>query len=430
MASEQEIHPFAIPTEEKQDFNFNVNEYHGLLNELNDLVHQKQPEDLLQFCASFFLGKLEAERAQLRNSNSINNNINNNNDHHNIFSTHSQVPPPTSHGLFAPQVDFDSTMNEHAEDEDEDEDDEARDEIGDLHSLPISALSGRGRRTSVSAESLQPTATQDFEKTVIPKTDEQRARIRSAIGQNFLFKNLDDEQYTDVVNAMSEKVVPQGTKVIEQGGVGDYFYIVESGTLDCLINGEKVTSYASGGSFGELALMYNAPRAATLVATSDCVLWALDRVSFRMILLENTARKRRMYDQFLSEVPIFKSLEPYERHKIADALESIQFDDQQIVIKEGDVGENFYLIEQGNAIFYKTAPDGSQQEVNRSTKGDYFGELALLNDSPRAATVIADGRLRCATLGKKAFTRLLGPVMDILKRNSENYHAVLKQAGQ
>ncbi|CAO3644601.1 unnamed protein product [Cunninghamella echinulata] len=125
MASEQEIHPFAIPTEEKQDFN---------------------PEDLLQFCASFFLGKLEAERAQLRNSNSINNNINNNN-HHNIFSTHSQVPPPTSHGLFAPQVDFDSTMNEHAEDEDEDEDDEARDEIGNLHSLPISALSGRGRRT-------------------------------------------------------------------------------------------------------------------------------------------------------------------------------------------------------------------------------------------------------------------------------------------
>ncbi|CAO3613924.1 unnamed protein product [Cunninghamella blakesleeana] len=425
MANEQEIHPFAIPAEEKHEFN--LNDYHSLLNELNQLVHQKQPEDMLQFCASFFLGKLEAERAQLRHSHTSNNT--------NPFS-HSQPAPPltttttTSHNIFAPQVDFDSTMNEHGEvDEDEDED-EARDEIGNLHSLPISALSGRGRRTSVSAESLQPTATQDFEKTVIPKTDEQRARIRSAIEQNFLFKNLDDEQYTDVVNAMAEKLCPQGTKVIEQGGVGDYFYIVESGTLDCLINGEKVTSYASGGSFGELALMYNAPRAATLIATSDCVLWALDRVSFRMILLENTARKRRMYDQFLSEVPIFKSLEPYERHKIADALESVQFDDQQVVIKEGDVGENFYLIEQGNAIFYKSAPDGTQQEVNRSTKGDYFGELALLNDSPRAATVIADGRLRCATLGKKAFTRLLGSVMDILKRNSENYHAVLKQAGQ
>lgn len=54
-------------------------------------------------------------------------------------------------------------------------------------------------------------------------------------------------------------------------------------------------------------------------------------------------------------------------------------------------------------------------------------ELALLNDAPRAATVVAHGRLKCATLGKKAFTRLLGPVLDILKRNSENYHAVINQ---
>jgi cAMP-dependent protein kinase regulator len=57
-------------------------------------------------------------------------------------------------------------------------------------------------------------------------------------------------------------------------------------------------------------------------------------------------------------------------------------------------------------------------------------ELALLHDEPRAASVVAHGRLKCATLGKKAFTRLLGPVMDILKRNSENYHAVLQQAKQ
>lgn len=253
------------------------------------------------------------------------------------------------------------------------EEDESRDGVSDLHSLAMATLSSRGRRTSVSAESLQPTASQDFVKTVVPKTDEQRERIRVAIGNNFLFKNLDEEQYLDVVNAMVEKRVAQTVKIIEQGGVGDYFYIVESGTLDCLINDSKVTEYAAGGSFGELALMYNAPRAATILATSECVLWALDRVAFRMILMENTARKRRMYDRFLSEVPILKSLEPSERHKIADALEPILFEDGDVVIKENDVGENFYLIEQGNAIFYKTAADGTQQEVNRSSNGDYFG---------------------------------------------------------
>lgn len=57
-------------------------------------------------------------------------------------------------------------------------------------------------------------------------------------------------------------------------------------------------------------------------------------------------------------------------------------------------------------------------------------ELALLNDAPRLATVVAQGRLKCATLGKKAFTRLLGPVLEILKRNSENYHAIVSQQQQ
>ncbi|CEG72343.1 Putative cAMP-dependent protein kinase regulatory subunit [Rhizopus microsporus] len=270
--------------------------------------------------------------------------------------------------------------------------------------------------------------TQDFVKVVIPKTETQAERIKVSIGNNFLFRNLDEEQYQDVVNAMAEKRVESGTIVIEQGAVGDFFYVVESGTLDCFISGNKVTNYEAGGSFGELALMYNAPRAATIVATSDCVLWALDRVTFRTILMENTSRKRRMYETFLSEVALLKSLEPYERHKIADALESVYFENGEEVVKQGDIGDQFYIIESGEAVVLKTDPSsGETKQVNKLERGSYFGELALLNDSPRAATVVAHGRLKCATLGKKAFTRLLGPVLDILKRNSENYHAIISQ---
>ncbi|ORZ05765.1 camp-dependent protein kinase regulatory subunit, partial [Absidia repens] len=111
---------------------------------------------------------------------------------------------------------------------------------------------------------------------------------------------------------------------------------------------------------------------------------------------------------------IFKSLEPYDRHKIANALKPVQLEDGHVVVKENVVGDTFYLIEQGTAIFYKTTSDGSQQEVNRLSNGDYFGELVLLNDKPRAATVVAAGKLKCITLGKKAFTRLLEPVTDVL----------------
>lgn len=258
-----------------------------------------------------------------------------------------------------------------------DEAEEARDTVSDdMPSMLPVPTTNRSRRVSVSAESIQPSLHLSAENYVKhPKTEDQRKRIEQAIANNFLFRNLDDDQRQLVIGAMAEKRVAKGTMVIEQGAEGDFYYIVESGTFDCFIRHEneqeprKVTSYAAGGSFGELALMYNAPRAATIVATSDGVLWALDRVTFRSILMDSTAQKRRMYEQFLSEVPILKSLEPYERHKIADALEPVQYEDKEVVMHEGDVGQTFYMIEDGEAIFYKSLPDGSQQEVNRLGKG-------------------------------------------------------------
>ncbi|RKP12987.1 cyclic nucleotide-binding-like protein, partial [Piptocephalis cylindrospora] len=289
----------------------------------------------------------------------------------------------------------------------------------------------RGRRVSVSAESMAPSADDEFVKIDIPKSNDQRARIHSAISKNFLFRSLDDEQAKDVVDAMAEKPVHAGEVVIQQGGVGDYFYIVETGALDVYVSkagpadrGVKVTDYVAGGSFGELALMYNAPRAATIVATADSVLWALDRVTFRRILMERTSRKRRMYENFLEEVPLLISLEPYERHKIADALESIVFQDGEEVVIQGGEGDRFYMIESGRANVSQTDPSGQVHHLIGLSKGDYFGELALLNDQPRAATVTAQGRLKVAALGKKAFVRLLGPVVEIIKRNATNYQKV------
>jgi cAMP-dependent protein kinase regulator len=269
------------------------------------------------------------------------------------------------------------------DDEDDDDDDDELDEEDNdkfstepLPSLPPSNYN-RGRRTSVSAESMAPSTNQEFVKVVIPKSQAQAERIKVSISNNFLFRNLDEEQYLDVVNAMSEKRVSKGTTVIEQGGVGDFFYVVESGTLDCFIGENKVTNYEAGGSFGELALMYNAPRAATIITTSDAVLWALDRITFRTILMENTSRKRRMYEYFLSEVVLLKSLESYEQHKIADALESVYFEDGQEVVKQGDVGDQFYIIESGEAVVLKSV-DGEQKQVNKLERGSYFGGTVLL----------------------------------------------------
>ena len=72
-----------------------------------------------------------------------------------------------------------------------------------------------------------------------------------------------------------------------------------------MIDGEPVTTITEGGSFGELALIHGTPRAATVLARSNTALWGIDRDSYRRILMESTITKRRLYEDFLTKVPIF-----------------------------------------------------------------------------------------------------------------------------
>ncbi|KAF9975474.1 hypothetical protein BGZ73_000875 [Actinomortierella ambigua] len=398
--------------------------YVEILNDLNQKVMSAQPQDVLQFCANYFNQKLEEQRTRLLQQVRLTPQQN-----RDIPQFLPAVVPPTL-SVSSPKIVGASTpaasTPDHSMDSESESEEEEQEDPSPLLTMPPNYM--RGRRTSVSAESMMPSHS-NYVKTVISKTPEQRKRIEASIISNFLFKTLDEDQHEDVVNAMAEKRFHQGENVIEQGAVGDYFYVVETGTLDVFVskNGqpaEKVFEYGPGGSFGELALMYNGPRAATVTATSDVVLWALDRITFRRILMENTSRKRRMYEAFLETVPLLVSLEPYERHKIADALESVYFEDGQVVVKQGDPGDSFFIIESGEATVTKCDEKGQEYPMPGLGPGQYFGELALLNDMPRAATVRAKGRLKCATLGKRAFVRLLGPVVEIIKRNSSNYATI------
>jgi cAMP-dependent protein kinase regulator len=209
--------------------------------------------------------------------------------------------------------------------------------------------------------------------------------------------------------------------VVEKGSFD--IYVNKSGQLETGVDGmgNNVGTVGPGGSFGELALMYNAPRAATVVSTEPSTLWALDRITFRRILMDSAFQRRRMYEGFLEEVPLLSSLTPYERSKIADALETKKYPPGTTIIQEGDVGESFFLLESGEAQVFKRGIDNPVKEYR---KGDYFGELALLNDAPRAASVISSTEVKVATLGKNGFQRLLGPVEGIMRRNDPSKSAL------
>lgn len=287
------------------------------------------------------------------------------------------------------------------------------------------------RRKSVSAEAYDPDEEDDEEeeKIVYPKSDEQRKRLSEAVKPIFIFRSLDPEQMHCVLDAMFEKQVSPGDHVIDQGDDGDNFYVIDSGKYDIYVDNKLVGKYEGSGSFGELALMYNMPRAATIIATTDGTLWAMDRLTFRRIVLKNAYNKRKVYETLLENVPMLKTLNPYERMNVADALFSKTFEAGEIIIRQGDSADCMYFIEEGEVKITvknkETSPTGEEVEVKRCTKGMYFGELALVTHKPRAATVYAVEKTRVAVLDVHAFERLLGPCMDIMKRNIDEYEEQL-----
>ena len=131
-----------------------------------------------------------------------------------------------------------------------------------------------------------------------------------------MFDALNPKDKKATLDAIVPVVKGQGDLVIKQGDDGDNFYLVESGELTCskLMNPGDLQetflkTYVPGESFGELALLYNAPRAATITcASASCELWSLDRNTFNHIIKTAVQKKREKYDDFLERVEILKCM--------------------------------------------------------------------------------------------------------------------------
>ncbi|XP_054881794.1 cAMP-dependent protein kinase type II-alpha regulatory subunit-like isoform X3 [Poeciliopsis prolifica] len=296
------------------------------------------------------------------------------------------------------------------------------------------AKTGRSRRVAVCAEAYDPDddADDNTEPQVVhPKTEQQRQRLQDACKDILLFKTLEKEQFSEVLDAMFEVLVKPQDHIIDQGDDGDNFYVIDKGVYDIFVAKDGVNvcvgKYNNKGSFGELALMYNTPRAATIVATEEGALWGLDRATFHRLIVKNNAKKRRTYEAFIECVPLLNCLELSERMKIVDVLGVRTFNDGDRIIAQGDKADCFYIVESGEVkILIKTKTksgkqDNTEVEVARCSRGQYFGELALVTNKPRAASVYAVGETKCLVIDVQAFERLLGPCMDIMKRNISQY---------
>mmetsp|Transcript_12910 Transcript_12910/g.15584 ORF Transcript_12910/g.15584 Transcript_12910/m.15584 type:complete len:322 (+) Transcript_12910:260-1225(+) len=273
------------------------------------------------------------------------------------------------------------------------------------------------KRSSVSAECME--LNQKFTVKVIEKSEESKAQCRKIVDTALLMKHLDEQLKVDIVNAVREKEAKAGEVIIKQGDVvAEDFYMLVAGNTEAFVNDVKVMSYGPGGCFGELALMYTAPRAATVKAVTDCKLFALDRQTFREVVINSVAKRKETYSKFLKLVELFSSMADDELNAVADVLVPATYKKGDTIITEGEGGDVFFLLEEGTCEAIK---DGHTKGYK---SGEYFGELALLTEETegkRQATVKATSDCKVAMMDRSAFKRLLGPLESILRRNAALY---------
>uniref|UniRef100_A0A8C5B7G2 cGMP-dependent protein kinase n=1 Tax=Gadus morhua TaxID=8049 RepID=A0A8C5B7G2_GADMO len=281
----------------------------------------------------------------------------------------------------------------------------------------------RGAKAGVSAEPTSRTYDSSslpkfsFEEARVPKDASVKKLLIEALNKNEYLKRLEVQQIRDMVECMYQRSFQQGEFVLQQGQPGHHLFVLADGRLDVVQHSKLLTSIAGWTTFGELAILYNCTRTASVIGKILTLTWALDREVFQNIMRRTAETRHQQYRNFLRSVSLLANLPEDMLSKIVDCLEVEYYDKGEYVIREGEEGSTFYIIAQGKVkVTQSTQIHKEPQVINLLQKGDYFGEKALISDDVRSANIIAeDNGLECLVIDRETFNQTVGTFNELQK---------------
>ncbi|KAL0587648.1 hypothetical protein ABG067_002667 [Albugo candida] len=248
----------------------------------------------------------------------------------------------------------------------------------------------------------------DFESHLTPFMRDNMP-IYEIMRQVQLFRNLSQKQQEQVLCALKPAKFLNGQVIVQQGARGDRFYMIAKGSavITKTMPGSKqermITHLYPGHYFGELALIYDDPRTATVRAIGDVELLYLTQNDFQRIGHVHLSL-------MLQQVPLLARLNSRDQDIVLSRLQPANFTDGEYIVRQGEEGTRFYIITKGEAAVTERdllVADSTEKELTRLYEGHVFGEMSLIYKEPRTASVRAIGPVKCLYLTAEDFEQCL-----------------------
>lgn len=234
--------------------------------------------------------------------------------------------------------------------------------------------------------------------------DATRSLLRNALkGFFFLQSNSEDvnPKMDLLIKGMKREEFDEGYTLITEGESGSKLYVVEDGSLEVTINGSLIRELSKGHMLGELALLYDAPRSATIQTKTKCSLWSLRREIFKKIQAISATANQLQRARWLIASPDLAVLSPIDLSRLVGTLQKTEYNPGDTIFTQGELSKLVVLIEKGHAKISSTQSfekgtnkkeidkalgifrprEGKRRSVDNMNTGQLQQYLTNLNDS-------------------------------------------------
>ena len=256
-----------------------------------------------------------------------------------------------------------------------------------------------------------------------------RSALRNPIDKRMrlLFDEASPELLDSILRSMRARSVPKDANVVVENGHQMNCFVVKHGVFE-VFRKEKLIDYALVGfSMGACTLLHGCDKVErapwTITSTADdCEIWELDSETYRALVVKDATEKFDSKYACIKKCDILTELTEAERLKLAEVVEFESFVDEEIIVEQGERDDKMFIVKSGRAVAFINGEQGPVM-VKTYEMGDFFGEIALLMNEPRRASVVSEGPCECLYIDRETFSRTLGPCVNILKRNIDKYSA-------